>query len=129
MPEPILEFVLFGFVFGLLLLAPSILILSTWNINTKDNAAVLWLFASIAAIPGLITLLGGLITLWKRNGVGIALCVVGTCLMPVFYYGPAFLLGVPIKFNCMLIIMIGIPLIVFMRISPALEEVKAQKQK
>jgi|GEM_PF-5287521 len=123
---PILEFALFGIVFGALIFAPAALLFSSQAlIRQLPSTGARLLIASIVGLPGLVAMLGGTIVAFRRNTIGVAICVIGVFLMPALSLGANWLAGVPIRFNCMTILMIGIPLIVASRISPALEAIKA----
>ena len=127
-PSVVREFGVFGLGYGLLLVIFGIVGAQGPAAQRGDAyGRVVVILSTIAMIvPGLLTIVGGVLAFARPSAVAIYLCMAGSLILPIAYFGIPLTMGIAPGFNCMTILLIVIPLTVINRASLALKEIKGR---
>lgn len=118
---------IFGIGFGLMVFAFGAI--GTFG-DMKGLKEVPSLFVILAIfmmffLPGIMNIAGGILTLTKRSKTGILLCMAGSIMFSVLFLGTLVLGG--LRFNCVTVLLIAIPILVCLRSAKAMDELKAAR--
>lgn len=127
-PSVVREFGVFGLGYGLLLVIFGIVGAQGPAAQRGDAYGRVVVILSMIAliVPGLMNIVGGILAFARPSTMSVYLCMAGSLILPIAYFGIPITMGIAPGFNCMTILLIVIPLTVIKRAALAIEEIKGR---